>query len=99
MRKQMRVQQKGNSGWKTESADKKQLRAQQRIPAHLLIQPASRNDGGRVKIPYMEENRTIFDQYGKVRTRSLEAGKACNQKELHLRPLQIGERDRDSADT
>ena len=89
MRKQMRVQQKGNRGWKTESADKKQLRAQQRIPAHLLIQPASRKDGRRVKIPYMEENRTIVDQYGKVRTRSSQ-GKPSMRKNFITLPCRWG---------
>jgi hypothetical protein len=47
----------------------------------------------------MEENRTIFDQYGKGRTISSRAGKAFNEKELPHRPLHMGERDRDCADT
>jgi hypothetical protein len=79
----------GKTQGKRKAQTKEQLRGQQRIPAHLLIQPASRKDGRRVKIPYMEENRTIVDQYGKVRTRSSQ-GKPSMRKNFITLPCRWG---------
>jgi hypothetical protein len=94
----MRVQQNGNRGGKTESADKRTIDRSATHPCTPVDTACveKRWRAGENSIHGRESNDILSVLKGYDKTKP---GKACNEKELHHRPLQIGERDRDGADT